>query len=162
VSLTFTHLLSQIYFEAKNADANGTPIEVTKVEISGHHKVASELTYNMLAEDSKVSWEYTDDGSASQNISLSTANTLSSSYQPVTSNVMVFSQECDLVVKVTIKDKENDASAIEKSGIINDANWAPGIRYKYNISISPDKIVFDQVSVQPWATGKVEDDPIIM
>lgn len=162
VSLTFTHLLSQIYFEAMNADANGTPIEVTKVEISGHHKVASEFTYNMLAEDLKVSWEYTDDGSALQNISLSAAKTLSGSYQPVTSNVMVFSQECDLVVKVTIKDKENDASTIEKSGIITDANWAPGIRYKYNISISPDKIIFDQVSVQPWATGEVADDLIIM
>ncbi len=162
VSLTFTHLLSQIYFEAKNADANGTPIEVTKVEISGHHKVASELTYNMLAENSKVSWEYTDDGSASQDISLNTAKTLSGSYQPVTSDVMVFSQECDLVVKVTIKEKENATSTIEKLGIINDASWTPGIRYKYNISISPDKIIFDQVSVQPWATGEVADDPIIM
>lgn len=162
VSLTFTHLLSQIYFEAKNADANGTPIEVTKVEISGNNKVASGLIYNMSAVDSKVSWTYTDNGSASQDISLSTSKTLGDTYESVTPNVMVFSQNCDLIVKVTFKDKENVASTIEKSAVIDNTGWMPGKRYKYKISISPDKIIFDQVSVEAWSQGVVSDDPIIM
>ena len=162
VRFTFKHLLSQIYFEAKNADASASPIEVTKVEISGNNKVASELKYDMLATGSKISWTCIDDGTASQDISLSAATTLGGSYVPVTPIVMVLSKDCDLLVKVTIKDKNNSSSEVVKSATIKNTDWLPGNRYKYYISVSPDKILFDKVTVQEWATGIVEDEPIIM
>lgn len=162
VRFTFNHLLSQIYFEAKNADSSASPIEVTKVEISGNNKVASELKYDMLATGSKLSWTCIDDGTASQDISLNAATELSGSYVRVTPNIMVLSKDCDLLVKVTIKDKNNSSSEVVKSATIKNTGWLPGNRYKYNISVSPDKIIFDQITVLEWDTGVVADDPIIM
>ena len=162
VRFTFNHLLSQIYFEAKAADANTSPIEVIKVEISGNNKFVSGLKYDMLATDSKLTWTCSDDGSDSQDISLSDATTLGGSYVPVTPDVMVLSKDCDLVVKVTLKDKGNSSSMVVKSATIENTGWLPGYRYKYNISVSPDKILFDKVTVQEWTTGVVGDDPIIM
>ena len=145
VSLTFKHLLSKISFSAKNATS--TPIEITSVKISGHHNEAESL---VLSEEAAV-WEFKDDGNASQDITSSASDSyeLSSTATKVTSDVLVFSEDCSLTVEVTIRHAAV-AAGYPKSATISTTGWLPGMQYDYVINVTPDGISFSEPRVEGW------------
>ena len=151
VSLSFSHLLTKISFSAKNATS--TPIEITSVKISGHHKEAESL---VLSEEAAV-WEFKDDGNASQDITSSASDSyeLSSTATKVTSDVLVFSEDCSLTVEVTIRHAA-EAAGYPKSATISTTGWLPGMQYDYVINVTPDGISFSEPRVEGW--DDVDDD----
>ena len=145
VPLTFGHLLSKISFSAKTT--HDTPIEITSIKISGHHTEAESLVLS----EAGTKWEF-NEGKASQEDITSSASApyeLSNTATKVTSDVLVFSEDCSLTVEVTIR---HAAAAVgyPKSATISTTGWLPGMQYDYVINVTPDGISFSEPRVEGW------------
>lgn len=156
VPLTFGHLLSKISFSAKTI--HDTPIEITSIKISGHHKDAKSTVLSGVGSE----WEFNDDGTASQDIksSVSASYTLTGTSTKVSSDVLVFPENCSLTVDVTIR-HSSTAGGYPKSATISSTNWLSGQKYDYVINVGPDRISFSEPIVSPWVnSGDIADEGI--
>ena len=155
VPLSFGHMLSKISFSAKNV--TNIPIEITSVKINGYHKDAA----SVMLSDSQADWTFNDAPSTvGQEIGLSDAVTLGTTPVKVTSDFLVFSEDCALTVEVTIR-HDSAAGGYSKSATITATGWESGLQYDYVINVGPDGISFSEPTVDAWKdNGDTADEGI--
>lgn len=154
VNLSFGHMLSKISFSAKNL--TDTPIEITSVKISGYHKEAE----SVVLTESGSAWTFNDAPSTiGHEIRLSEAVAFGTTPVKVTSDYLVFPEDCALTVEVTIR-HATDAGGYLKSATIPATGWASGLQYDYVINVGPDGISFSEPTVAGWDETEydVDDD----
>lgn len=148
VSLQFDHLLSKISFSAKNVSQK--PTIITSVKIKGNHTKASTMTYK-----TDLSWNLSSGSNSNiQNLPLKAETSITAttdSYTQLTQDngILVFPENCNLLVELTIKQDAN-SQGYTKSATIPTTNWVAGNHYEYKINIGPDNITFSDISVVTW------------
>lgn len=148
VSLQFNHLLSKISFSAKNVSQK--PTIITSVKIKGNHTKASTMTYK-----TDLSWNLSSGSNSNiQNLPLKTETSITAttdSYTQLTQDngILVFPENCNLLVELTIKQDAN-SQGYTKNATIPTTNWVAGNHYEYKINIGPDNIAFSDISVVTW------------
>ena len=167
VQFSFDHQLSKVKFSAKNVDTRDASISVTGVTVKGNHHNATRMTYTMSSTPSR-SWSFADNGNVTQTLPLQVEgeNTaiLLNKTTPVglTTDVLMFSENCDLEVTVNFDVTINGKTASEsKSATILSTAWQGGKIYEYQINLTSDNITFVVHTVTDWVkVGSVTDNDI--
>lgn len=145
VSLAFSHILSKISFSARNSKTMTT--EITSLKISGYHNVAS----SMLYADRNAVWQFNDYATTTKEVLSSTSLNLSSTLTKITSDILVFPENCEVNIEVTVRHGQN-ASFYKKTAKIEATDWLPGKQYDYIINISPESIHVTSTQVKDWVS----------
>ena len=148
VELTFNHILSKIGFSVKDNDNDNVTIKVTSISISGNHKTA-------LAYSTTGGWSWKgDDTATSQTLSLANSDGITISttdYTTITpsAGVLVFPEDCTLVVNVSYRATMGASSAIINGSASIPVNLQAGQSYVYKLLITSTGITISS-SIQPW------------
>lgn len=151
VPLKFDHLLTKITFSAKKATT--APIDITSIKISGHHKVAE----GVVLSGDNTEWDLKDDLAVGHEIISSTPITLSGTASKITSDVLVFPEDCALTVEVTIRHNKI-GEAYQKTAEIDGSGWLSGKQYDYIINVTPGSIVISSAQVKDWVTDRNDNN----
>ena len=158
VAFTFDHQLAMVQFTAKNADTRNATISINSVAIMGNKTTASGMTY-FASSTPTTTWTFSDVRPVQQ-LPLQfeagkSAITLAKDTETIlTSEFMVFPQDCTLEIEISYDVAGNGGTASNNSkSATKDVSWEAGKIYKYNINVTSDHISFvKEPTVVEWGT----------
>ena len=158
VAFSFDHQLAMVRFTAKNAETRNATIYIKSIAITGNKTIASGLTYSASSTPT-TAWGFSETTPVQQ-LQLQfaegeTAITLDKDSQTtLTSDLMVFPQDCTLEIQITYDVVGNGGTASNNSkSAVKTVSWKGGKIYEYNINVTSDHISFvEEPTVVDWGT----------
>lgn len=166
VAFSFDHQLAMVKFTAKNAETRNATISIKSIAITGNKTTASGMTYTASSTPT-TAWAFSE-ATPVQQLQLifaegETAITLAKdSETTLTSDLMVFPQDCTLEIKISYDVVGNGGTASNNTkSATQKVSWKGGKIYKYNINVTSDHISFvEEPTVVDWGTTISADDDI--